>query len=103
MNNSERKKFSPEEKFKIVKEVLTTDSSISNVCQKYQISPGVFYRWQEVFFQGALEGLQRKKDKLTKAELRKIESLEKENRRMKDVISEVTSENITLKKSLGEL
>ncbi|MFP5520239.1 MAG: transposase [Bdellovibrionia bacterium] len=48
--NSGRKRYSPEEKFKIVKEQLTTKTSVSEICKKYGISPGNFYNWQEIFF-----------------------------------------------------
>ncbi|HOT32800.1 MAG TPA: transposase [Petrotogaceae bacterium] len=97
-----RRRYSPEQKFKIIKEQLTTKTSISQICEKYDISATNFYRWQDEFFEGALQGLQRAKDGPTKAELRKIEALEKDNNRMKDVISEIISENIIFKKKLGE-
>ena len=97
-----RRYFSAEQKFKIVKELLTTDSSLSEICKKYDISAGNFYRWQDLFFEGAQLRLSESKDRATKAELKQIESLEKETHRMKNVIAEIVSENITLKKTLGE-
>ncbi len=98
----ERNHYTPEQKYKIVKEALTTDTPISEICRKYGISSGNFYKWQDLFFEGALEGLNRKNGVMTSAEKRRVESLEKENTRMKDVIAEITSENIEFKKKLGE-
>lgn len=101
--DEQRRKFTSEQKFKIVKEALTTDSKIADVCKKYGVAVSQFYRWQEAFFQGALDGLDRKKSgPVSTAEQRKIEQLETDNRRMKDVIAEIASENITIKKRIGE-
>lgn len=85
-------------KFKVVKEVLTTDSSITDVCKKYGVNSNLFYRWQEQFFEGALGGLENSRTGPGKAELRRIEELEAHNRRLKDVVAELTAENIDFKK-----
>ena len=96
------RQFTAEQKVRIVKEALTTDLGVSGVCRKYDISCGLFYKWQEKFFDGALEGFRRGKDGPSSAELRKIELLEKENGRMKSVIAEIAAENIDFKKKLGD-
>jgi transposase-like protein len=99
----ERRQFTPEQKLKIVKEALTTDLGVSGVCRKHGISATLFYQWQEKFFAGALEGLRRSKNGPSSAEQRKIESQGREIDRMKTVIAEITAENISFKKNLGEL
>jgi putative transposase len=96
-----RSRYNSEQKFQIVKEALTTDTAVTDICKKYNIHPSQFYKWQASFFEGALEGLERKKQGPSKAELRKIEQLENDNNRMKDVIAEITAENITIKKRIG--
>ena len=48
-------KFSPDQKFKIIKEQMTTKTSITEICKKYDISAGKFYKWQEKFLKGALK------------------------------------------------
>ncbi len=97
-----RRRLSPDQKFKIVKEQMTTKTSISDICKKYEIVPSQFYKWQEKFLIGALESFKKSDDGPTKAELRKIEELEKKNTRMQSVITEIVQENIDLKKSLGD-
>jgi transposase-like protein len=97
-----RRKLSPDQKFKIIKEQMTTKTSISDICKKYEIVPSQFYKWQEKFLTGALDGFKKSDDGPTKAELRKIEELEKKNTRMQSVITEIVQENIELKKSLGD-
>ena len=97
-----RRQFTPDQKFKIIKEQMTTKTSVTEVCKKYDISAGNFYKWQEKFLKGALENFKKSDEGPTKAELRKIEELEKKNTRMQAVITEIVQENIELKKSLGD-
>ena len=52
-----RRSFTPEQKARIIKEALMTDLGVSGVCRKYGISSSIFYKWQERFFEGAVEGL----------------------------------------------
>ena len=104
MSGSGRKVYSTEQKFKVVKEALATDLGVSGVCRKYGVTPGMFYKWQEKFFEGAKMGLERKDaNRPSSKELRKIELQEKELSRMKSVIAEITAENIEFKKNLGDL
>lgn len=100
--NTPRRKFTPDQKFKIIKEQMTTRTSVSDICKKYNISAGNFYKWQEKFLNGALENFKKSDDGPTRAELRKIDELEKKNLKMQSVITEIIQENIELKKSLGE-
>lgn len=99
-SNQPRRRFAGEEKFKIVKEQVTTKTSVSEICKKYGIYPSQFYGWLEQFFEGAQAGFEKrsKQEGLTAAEQRKLEALESDNTRMKDVIAEITAENIAYKK-----
>jgi len=97
-----RKNYGPEFKFKIVKEQLTTKTPVTEICKKYDITAGVYYRWLDQFYSAALDGFKNPKVGPTKSELKKIIDLEKHNARMKEVICEITSENISLKKTFGE-
>lgn len=97
-----RRKFTPDQKFKIIKEQMTTRTSVSDICKKYDISAGNFYKWQEKFLKGALENFKKSDDGPTKAELRKIAEQEQKIQKMQAAITEIIQENIELKKSLGE-
>ena len=97
-----RRHYTPDQKFKIVKEQMTTKTSVSEICKKYDISPAGFYRWQEQFLKSALEGFKKQDAGPTKAELRKIEELERKNLRQQAIIADIAGEVIELKKSLGE-
>lgn len=99
--NTPRKHLTPDQKFKIIKEQLTTKTSVTEICKKYDIVPSQFYKWQDKFLKGALENFKRNDDGPTKSELRKIDELEKKNIKRQSVISEIIHENIELKKNLG--
>jgi hypothetical protein len=61
-----------------------------------------FHKWQDKFLKGALENFKKSEDGPTKGELRKIEEQERKIRRQQAIIADLASENIELKKSLGE-
>jgi transposase-like protein len=99
-SNQPRRRFTGEEKFKIVKEQVTTKTSVSEICKKYGIYPSQFYGWLEQFFDGARAGFEKKlkQDLLSAAEQRELIELRGETNRMKTVIAEITAENIAYKK-----
>jgi transposase len=104
MENSRepRRQFTPEQKFKIIKEHLTTKSGVTETCKKHGISSACFYRWQDEFFAGAMNRLKNGKAPANQSELRKIDDLTRQNERFKTVIAEMSHEVISLKKTLGE-
>lgn len=72
-------------------------TSISELCKQHDIGTGQYYRWQQMFFNGAIEGLRH-----TKSGRRNSveERLKEENERFKSVISDLASENLKLKSEL---
>jgi|JI102314A2RNA_FD_contig_31_4911015_length_387_multi_2_in_0_out_0_1 transposase len=101
INDKPRKNYSPDQKFKIVKEQMTTKMSVTEICKKYDLSPTNFYKWQNQFLKSALEGFKSTQSGPTKAELRKIADQELKINKMQSAISEIVQENIELKKNLG--
>lgn len=92
-----RRRFPAETKLQIVKEGRTTNLTISQVCDQYQISPTLFYQWERIADRAALTALQgqpRGRKKLRPAE----EALLAEVQRLREVIAELSSENLQLKK-----
>ena len=81
---------------------MTTKSSVSDICKKYEISPTNFYKWQEKFLKSAVEGFKKSEAGPTKAELRKIEEQDRKIQRQQAIIADIAGEVIELKKSLGE-
>jgi transposase len=92
-----RRQFSAETKLQILKEGRTTNLTISQVCDQYQISPTLFYQWERIADRaaaGALQGQPRGRKKLRPSE----EALLAEVQRLREVIAELSSENLQLKK-----
>lgn len=95
-----RRKFSAEEKFKIIKEQLTTRTPVTEICKKYGIASSAFYNWQEQFFTGALSGFQSKRGPKSDPSQPDPEKLEMKTEisRMHSVIAEISAENVAFKK-----
>jgi transposase-like protein len=92
-----RRTFSAETKLQILKEGRQTNLSISQVCDQYQISPTLFYQWERIAERAAMtafQGQPRGRKKLRPGE----EALLIEVQRLREVIAELSSENLQLKK-----
>ena len=100
MGKKKRRRFKPEEKFKIVKEGVTKSLSVSEICEKYDIHPNQFYQWQKKFLEGALDGFRSSSKGRSKAAAKREKARkEAEMQRMKNVIADLAAENIALKKN----
>lgn len=102
-----RKRYSSEEKTKILRDYIDNNLSISATCEKYQIHPNIIYRWKKQMFESAPDALsnaKKKSDKqLSYAEAR-IAELETLLAKREALIAEIVEDNIALKKKLnGEI
>jgi transposase len=52
-----RRKINPETKMVAVLEGLRGESSIADICRKYQISESLYYRWRDKFWEGGSQAL----------------------------------------------
>ncbi len=92
-----RRQIPAETKLQILKEARSTNLSISQVCEQYAISPTLFYQCEQIANRAALTALQgqpRGRKKVRPGE----EALLAEVQRLREVIAEITSENLQLKK-----
>jgi transposase-like protein len=97
-----RRKFSGEDKVRILKRHLVDKVPVSDLCDEQGLHPTMFYKWQKEFFENGAAAFERKSD----AQSRR---LEKENTALKtkiahkdEVIAEIMESHVALKKSLGE-
>lgn len=96
-----RRNIPLQEKIEIIEESRQPEAKPSEICRKHQISLGALFYWQNKVKEGitkALEPKKRGKDnsKYTEEQLRaKIAKLQA-------VISEITTENLELKKNIGD-
>ena len=93
-----RRKYSTEEKIRIVLAGLKGDDTIAELCRREGISPNLYYTWSKEF----LEAGKRRLAGDTKREATSSEVLElrRQNRDLKEVVAELTLDKRMLKKSL---
>lgn len=105
ISNSPRKYLTAKEKFTIVKEQLTTKTGVTEICKKYGVAASQFYRWQELFFEAALEGLEttKRSGAVTARAEKQNQEQQREIERLREVVLEIAAENVQLKKSPGVL
>ncbi len=98
-NGTARRQFAATTKLQILKEGRQSNTPISQVCEHYTISPTQFYAWERTAERAALEALhgqKRGRKKLRPSE----EALLTEVQRLREVIAELSVENLQLKKRL---
>jgi len=95
-----RRHFTPEQKIAILRAHLLEQVPISQLCDQHQINPTLFYRWQKELFENGAAAFAKphsvSKDQHT------ITQLQDKLRRKDEVIVELMTEHIVLKKSLGQ-
>jgi transposase len=93
-----RRKFSAEEKIRIVLEGLRGEESIASLCRREGIAANLYYRWSKEFLEAGKKRLLG--DTQREATSTEVTDLRKENARLKEVVAETVLENRLLKKSV---
>ena len=93
-----RRRFSAEEKIRIVLEGLRGEESIATLCRKEGLAPNLYYRWSKEFLEAGKKRLVG--DTTREATSTEVIALRQENARLKQVVAETVLENRLLKKSL---
>jgi transposase len=94
--NGRKKKWSPEEKLRIVLLGIQPGIEVADLCRREGLSPALFYLWKKQLLGSAGEVFAGKAGRPSHEEERKAAEV----RRLKDVIAEITAENLELKKGL---
>jgi transposase len=94
-----RRKFSAEEKIRIVVEGLRGEISVSALCRREGIAPTMYYRWSKAFLEAGKNGLTR--DTRRDATAQEVKQLKEENEILKKALAEAILEVQKYKKSLG--
>lgn len=96
-----RRKFSSEEKIRIVLEGLKGEESISEICIREGIAPALYYRWSKDFIEAGKKRLNG--DTEREANSSEVDELRKESNGLKMVVAEQALEIRVLKKDLRGL
>lgn len=96
-----RRKFSTEEKIRIVLEGLRGEVSIAELCRREGIVANLYYRWSKDFLEAGKKRLQG--DTVREATSSEVVELRQENEQLKQLVAELSLKNRLLKKSLTGL
>ena len=96
-----RRRFSTEEKIRIVLEGLKGEMSVAEVCRREGIHANLFYKWSKEFLEAGKKRLQG--DTVREATSNEVGDLRKENEQLKALVAELSLKNRVLKKSLSGL
>jgi transposase len=101
-----RRHFTTEQKVALLKRHLVDKVPVSDLCDKEELQPSVFYQWQRQLFENltaafttpASEGPSKREKDL----VAKTKELEAKLAKKDSVIAEIAAEYTQLKKELGE-
>ncbi len=93
-----RRKYSTEEKIRIVLEGLRGEDSIAELCRKEGINSNIYYRWSKEFLEAGKKRLSG--DTAREATSDEVKQLRSESAALKEALAEQVMENRLLKKSV---
>ena len=93
-----RRRFSAEEKIRIVLDGLRGEESIATLCRREGLNPNLYYRWSKEFLEAGKKRLVG--DTTREATSSEVVALRQEIAQLKQVVAEVVLENRLLKKSV---
>ena len=92
-----RRKYTPEEKVRIVLEGFRREVAVNELCRREGIKPGAFYSWTKDFMEAGKERLTR--DTVRDATRQEINELKKESLDLKQLVADLSLEVYRLKKT----
>jgi transposase len=92
-----RRKYTPEEKIRIVLEGFRREVTVNDLCRREGIKPSAYYAWTKEFMEAGKERLSH--DTARDATRLEVETLRRDNAELKQLVAEVTLEAYRLKKT----
>jgi transposase len=92
-----RRKYTPEEKVRIVLEGFRREVAVRDLCRREGIKPGAFYAWTKDFMEAGKERLTR--DAIRDTTRQEIEQIKRENGELKHLVADLSLEVYRLKKT----
>ena len=92
-----RRKYTPEEKIRIVLEGFRRGVTVNDLCRREGIKPHSYYSWTKEFMEAGRERLSR--DTVRDATRQEIQDLKRENGELKQLVAELSLEVYRLKKT----
>ena len=92
-----RRKYTPEEKVRIVLEGFRREVAVNELCRREGIKPGAYYAWTKDFMEAGKERLTR--DTVRDATRQEIDEIKRENAELKQLVADLSLEAYRLKKT----
>ena len=92
-----RRKYTPEEKVRIVLEGFRREVAVNELCRREGIKPGAYYAWTKDFMEAGKERLTR--DAARDATRQEIDNIKRENAELKQLVADLSLEAFRLKKT----
>jgi len=92
-----RRKYTPEEKIRIVLEGFRHEVPIRDLCRREGIKPNVYYAWLRDFMEAGKTRLAR--DTVRDATRAEVDGLRRENERLKQLVADLSLQVHVLKKT----
>ena len=96
-----RRKYTTEEKIRIVVEGLRGEASVAELCRREGINPNLYYKWSKEFLEAGKSRLAG--DTKRRANSDEVDELRDENEQLKQAVAELLLKNRILKKSVTGL
>jgi transposase len=96
-----RRRFTAEEKIRIVLEGLRGEDTIAALCRREGISPNLYYNWSKEFLEAGQQRLMGNTKR--QADSTEVTELRWENDQLKHLVADLSLKNVVLKKSLAGL
>jgi transposase len=97
IKHATRRKFTAEEKIRIVLEGFRRDTPIRDLCRREGIHPGTYYVWLKDFMEAGKDRLTR--DTVRDATKAEVQEIKRENARLKQLVAELSLQVHVLKKT----
>ena len=92
-----RRKYTPEEKVRIVLEGFRREVAVRDLCRREGIKPGAFYAWTKDFMEAGKDRLTH--DTIRDATRQEIEQIRRENSELKQLVADLSLQVYRLKKT----
>jgi transposase len=93
-----RKRYSGEEKIRMVLEGLRGEETVAELCRREGISESVYYRWSKEFLEAGKQRLVGNTKRQATSD--EVVELRRENEQLKQLVAELALKNRVLKKSV---
>ena len=97
VRSATRRRYTPEEKIRIVLEGFRREVTVNDLCRREGIKPHSYYSWTKEFIDAGKERLSR--DTVRDATQQEVHQLKRENDELKQLVGDLSLEAYRLKKT----